>query len=184
MDRVSSQKPFGLDTIFHGQDRQRPVKYPVYAVRVAEGQAGSTRQRSRERSLDRRMEGAYDAASRDRARQIETEVSRAGRSLPSQAPHAPRPTSCWAFRHRSRGEKSRGLPRTRFVRFLVSLCARSPSTHTRNVYTFVPDLPLDQEWTDEKLYERYGLTADEIAFIESQVAEHDDPRPTESRGCR
>ena len=41
------------------------------------------------------------------------------------------------------------------------------------MYSFVPDLPLDQEWTDAKLYKRYGLTKDEIAFIESQVAAHD-----------
>jgi site-specific DNA-methyltransferase (adenine-specific) len=44
------------------------------------------------------------------------------------------------------------------------------------VYSFVPDLLLNQEWTDAKLYKRYGLTKEEIAFIESQVAEHaDDP---------
>ena len=62
--------------------------------------------------------------------------------------------------------------RTRFVRFLVSL--RKPTQDAaRGVYGFVPDLPLDQEWTDAKLYKRYGLTKDEIAFIESQVAEHD-----------
>ena len=62
--------------------------------------------------------------------------------------------------------------RTRFVRFLVSL--RKATQHaTRDVYAFVPDLPLDQEWTDAKLYKRYGLTKEEIAFIESQVAEHD-----------
>ena len=42
------------------------------------------------------------------------------------------------------------------------------------MYAFVPDLPLDQEWTDAKLYDRYGLTGEEIAFIESQVAIHDD----------
>ena len=34
-------------------------------------------------------------------------------------------------------------------------------------------MPPDQEWTDAKLYKRYGLTPEEIAFIESQVAEHD-----------
>ena len=63
--------------------------------------------------------------------------------------------------------------RTRFVRFLVSL--RKVTQHaTRDVYSFVPDLPIDQEWTDAKLYKRYGLTKDEIALIESQVAEHDD----------
>lgn len=62
--------------------------------------------------------------------------------------------------------------RSRFVRFLVSL--RKATQHaTRDVYAFVPDLPLDQKWTDAKLYKRYGLNKDEIAFIESQIAEHD-----------
>ncbi len=62
--------------------------------------------------------------------------------------------------------------RTRFVRFLVSL--RKATQHaTRDVYAFIPDLPLDQVWTDAKLYKRYELTKDEIAFIESQVAAHD-----------
>ena len=62
--------------------------------------------------------------------------------------------------------------RTRFVRFLVSL--RKPTQDAaRGVYGFVPNLPLNQEWTDAKLYKRYGLTKDEIAFIESQVAKHD-----------
>ena len=63
--------------------------------------------------------------------------------------------------------------RTRFVRFLVSL-RKSTQHATRDVYSFIPDLPLDQEWTDTKLYQRYGLTEDEIAFVESQVAEHND----------
>lgn len=63
--------------------------------------------------------------------------------------------------------------RTRFVRFLVSL--RKATQHaTRDVYSFVPDLPLDKEWTDSKLYKRYSLSQGEITFIESQVAEHVD----------
>lgn len=62
--------------------------------------------------------------------------------------------------------------RTRFLRFLVSL-HKPTQDALKLVYAFVPDLPLNQEWTDAKLYKRYGLTAEEIAFIESQVAEHD-----------
>jgi site-specific DNA-methyltransferase (adenine-specific) len=62
--------------------------------------------------------------------------------------------------------------RTRFVRFLVSL-RKSTQHATRDVYAFVPDLPLTDDWTDTKLYKRYKLTKEEIAFIESQVAEHD-----------
>jgi site-specific DNA-methyltransferase (adenine-specific) len=28
---------------------------------------------------------------------------------------------------------------------------------------------MDRDWTDELLYAKYGITADEIAFIESMV---------------
>ena len=54
------------------------------------------------------------------------------------------------------------------MRFLVSL-RKSTQHANRSVYSFVPDIPLDREWTDEKLYERYGLSNDEIAFVESMV---------------
>ncbi len=62
--------------------------------------------------------------------------------------------------------------RTRFARFLVSL-RKSTQDAPKNVYAFIPDLAMDQEWTDAKLYKRYGLSKDEIAFIEAQVAAHD-----------
>jgi site-specific DNA-methyltransferase (adenine-specific) len=39
----------------------------------------------------------------------------------------------------------------------------------KDVYAFVPDVPLNRAWTDEKLNERYDLTPEEIAFIESTV---------------
>jgi site-specific DNA-methyltransferase (adenine-specific) len=61
--------------------------------------------------------------------------------------------------------------RTRFVRFLVSL-RKSTQDAPKNVYAFIPDLPLNKSWTDVMLYKRYGLSKDEIAFIESQIAEH------------
>jgi len=63
--------------------------------------------------------------------------------------------------------------KTRFVRFLVSL--RKITQHAnRDVYAFVPAIALEDVWTDENLYARYGLTSDEIKFLESQVAAHAD----------
>lgn len=59
--------------------------------------------------------------------------------------------------------------RTRFVRFLVSL-RKITQNITRDSYRFVPKLPMDREWTDEALYLRYGIDADQVAFIESQIA--------------
>ncbi len=60
--------------------------------------------------------------------------------------------------------------RTRFVRFLVSL-RKITQNITRSSYRFVPLLPLDRMWSDSDLYDRYGITSDEIAFIESLIAE-------------
>ena len=58
--------------------------------------------------------------------------------------------------------------RTKFVRLLVSL-----RTNTQDLYSerfaFVPRLPMDREWTDEMLYKMYGITKNEIAFIDSMI---------------
>jgi site-specific DNA-methyltransferase (adenine-specific) len=58
--------------------------------------------------------------------------------------------------------------RTKFFRFLIML-KKNTQDAMRGVYAFVPVLDFTQEWTDEKLYEKYNLSVDEIAFIESMV---------------
>ncbi len=60
--------------------------------------------------------------------------------------------------------------RTRFVRFLVSL-RKITQNITRDSYRFVPSLPMDHVWTDEELYKRYDISAAQIEFIESLIAE-------------
>ncbi len=60
--------------------------------------------------------------------------------------------------------------RTRFVRFLVSL-RKITQNITRDSYRFVPALPLDRQWTDSLLYERYGLNSEQQNFISSLIAE-------------
>ena len=54
------------------------------------------------------------------------------------------------------------------MRFLVSQLSFSQDI-TKDRFSFVPILDIDTLWTDEKLYERYGLTKEEIAFIESKI---------------
>jgi site-specific DNA-methyltransferase (adenine-specific) len=64
---------------------------------------------------------------------------------------------------------SRGLSRNRrFFRFLVYL--RKVSLHaTKQVYSFVPAQDFTESWIDEKLYQKYGLTPEEITFINSLI---------------
>lgn len=56
----------------------------------------------------------------------------------------------------------------RLTRFLILLHKPSHNT-TRKVYTFVPKQSWDRQWTDEALYEKYGLNDEEIAFVERIV---------------
>ena len=58
--------------------------------------------------------------------------------------------------------------RTRFFRFLV-LLIKNTQDAPQKVYSFVPIQDFTLPWTDEKLYKKYGLNKDEIAFIESMV---------------
>jgi site-specific DNA-methyltransferase (adenine-specific) len=65
--------------------------------------------------------------------------------------------------------------KTRFFRFLVSL--RKITQHAlRSTYSWVPMQPWDRLWTDAGLYAKYGLTQEEIAYIESVI------RPMEPNG--
>jgi site-specific DNA-methyltransferase (adenine-specific) len=62
--------------------------------------------------------------------------------------------------------------RTRFGRFLVSLRKNTQDLYNER-FSFVPNLPMDRAWTDEALYEKYGITKKEIAFVESMVRSMD-----------
>lgn len=170
--RVSSGKPFGLRTFFHGKTSSKGLKKPVKLF-------GSQKISWVERK-------AIPANSEliDEWKVLMTAVQ--GTSAAVETKFLSKPiiaepgTACTEtylvaghFGNEAAAKNYAKYLRTRFVRFLVSL--RKATQHaTRDVYSFVPDLPLDQEWTDVKLYKRYGLTKDEIAFIESQVAEHTD----------
>ena len=58
--------------------------------------------------------------------------------------------------------------KTKFLRFLAMLKKVTQST-TRSVYSFVPLQDFSKSWTDKELYEKYKLTKEEIAFIESMI---------------
>lgn len=58
--------------------------------------------------------------------------------------------------------------RTRFLRFLVSLRKISQDA-PRGVYAFVPQQAWNRTWTDEMLFEKYRISPEEVAFIESVI---------------
>lgn len=58
--------------------------------------------------------------------------------------------------------------KTSFVRFLLLLAMTSIHL-TKTTFSFVPMQDFSKPWTDEELYVKYGLSDEEIAFIESMI---------------
>ena len=58
--------------------------------------------------------------------------------------------------------------KTKFFRALVGAIKITQSAPSR-VYRFVPLQDFSRSWTDKDLYEKYGITEDEQAFIESMI---------------
>jgi site-specific DNA-methyltransferase (adenine-specific) len=73
-----------------------------------------------------------------------------------------------ATANRIEAQNLAGYLRTKFVRFLVAQLCFSQDIF-KDKFAFVPLLDFKIRWTDEKLYQRYDLTKDEIAFIESKI---------------
>jgi site-specific DNA-methyltransferase (adenine-specific) len=57
---------------------------------------------------------------------------------------------------------------TKFFHAMVSVLKIAQNA-TQSVYQFVPVQDFSKPWTDAELYEKYKLTEDEIAFIESMI---------------
>ncbi len=58
--------------------------------------------------------------------------------------------------------------KTKFVRFLVGQIAVSQHI-TKGCFSFAPVQAFSKAWTDDELYAKYGLSEEEIAFIESMI---------------
>lgn len=58
--------------------------------------------------------------------------------------------------------------KTKLFRFLV-LLKKNTQHATSKVYSLVPTQDFNQIWTDKRLYEKYGINAEEIAFIDAMI---------------
>lgn len=72
------------------------------------------------------------------------------------------------FETREQAKSAMSYLACRLTRLLILLHKPSADT-TRRVYRFVPTQDWTQNWTDEALYEKYGISEEEIAFIEKIV---------------
>lgn len=164
---VSAIQPFSIRTNFRGAETKRGLKDPVELI----GNGGSTYiSRS---SVPRNEEWV------DEWKVLLGRAYGAGDSFPHQIYNYPivagPGTACTETylvinHYKSERSASRldAYLRTRLVRFLVSLRKNTQDIYSER-FQFVPDLPMERIWTDEMLYEKYGITEDEVKFIESMI---------------
>jgi len=72
------------------------------------------------------------------------------------------------FENKFQAENAISYITTKFFRFLV-LLKKNTQNAAKGVYSFVPMQNFDEKWDDEKLFNKYKLTSDEVLFIESMV---------------
>jgi site-specific DNA-methyltransferase (adenine-specific) len=165
--RVSSRKPFGFPTNFHGAPTDKGLREPLKLF-------GSQRV-----SWIRRSDVKVNEAWIDRWKVLLTRLQGTSSAIETQFVSNPIIAGpgevcsetylvAGAFPRKQDAENYAAYLRTRFVRFLVSL-RKVTQDATKDVYAFVPDVPVDREWTDQMLYDRYGLSPAETALIESVV---------------
>lgn len=87
---------------------------------------------------------------------------------------APSPSVCtgsFMFFHVGSKTKARSIQSyytTKFLRFLVSL-RKITQDAIRSTYKWVPVQTWDRVWTDKDLYTKYGLTKEEIDYVEAVI---------------
>lgn len=166
---LSVDKEFGWTSNFSGyHDKKKSGDVAIYFIKnTKRGSAWIER-----KSIEKSSELA------DTWKVMIPQAYGAGESIPHQIlgqPFvAPNPSVCtqsYLFFHVKSERAANSVEsyiRTRFFRFLVSL--RKITQHaTRSTYTWVPQQSWNRTWTDEALYEKYGLTKKEVAFIESRI---------------
>ena len=166
--KVSGINPFNFATNFKDFDQiNNPDKVKIYANKKT-GYIRRERIQSHPEWIDKH-------------KVLISEAYGAGEGYPHQIlgkPLLTEPPSCCTFTYlvpgvfdsKKQAENFTVYLKSRFFRFLVSLKKNTQHSSSK-VFSFVPDLPMNEEWTDEKLYARYDIDADEQAFIESMIKE-------------
>ena len=162
---VSAQRPFGLRTFVKGKAQYFPEAVTLY-------QNGGIGYISRDEvEVNKNLIDSFKI--------YISRAYNAGDIYPHQILGKPilgEPNTCCTetyitigpYKNRQETENAISYVRTRFFRFMVFLTKVSQMASAK-VYQFVPLQDFSHSWTDEMLYKKYGLTDEEIAFIESMI---------------
>jgi hypothetical protein len=165
--KVSAIQPFSIRTNFRGAETPKGIKNPVRLI----GNGGE--------SFIARNEVPRNDSWIDEWKVLLGRAYGAGDGYPHQIFNHPilgaPGTACTEtylvinrFNKEKEARRFIVFLKTRFVRFLVSLRKNTQDIYNER-FKFVPDLPMDREWTDELLYEKFKIVNSEIDFINSMI---------------
>lgn len=166
---VSSRKPFGLETTFKGKPTKTADDDLLIYQNGGTGYVARNSFASGKQYVDKWKiftgRAAPGTGNRDTYphRIISTPFLGEPDSISSETYLCIGP-----FDTKAEAESALSYLTCRLTRLLILLHKPSQDT-TRKVYTFVPIQQWTQRWTDAELYQKYGITDDEIAFIEKVV---------------
>lgn len=167
--RFSVSKPFGLRSYFHGQKSPDGIENPV---KMYESLTVGWVERSEIPVNQDWIDDWKILVTKVQGTSAAVETKFLSNPIVAAPGSACTETYLIAGRFDNEGEANNYVSylKTRFVRFLISL-RKVAQNAARGVYAFVPDLTYDHPWTDAMLYDRYGITPDEVSYIESVVKE-------------
>lgn len=164
-EMVSAQKPFGFRTFVEGSPRHFDGAVKLYA--------------NKHIGYVNRSEIVQNQNWIDTYKVYISMAYGAGEDFPHQIINTPfigEPNTCCTetyivigpYKCKKEAENVISYIKTKFFRFFV-LLKKNTQHASSKVYQFVPMQDFSHPWTDEMLYKKYGITDEEIAFIDSMV---------------
>jgi site-specific DNA-methyltransferase (adenine-specific) len=167
---LTADTPFGIATNFDGfHDKKKVGNVALYYVRSGKRDIGFVPRTTitKNASLIDKWKVLVPKAGSDGGQKIPDSVL--GKPWLSPPPSAATQTFlafCVASEEEARSIES--YYRTKFFRHLVSL-RKLTQDALRPMYSWVPVQAWDRQWTDKALYKKYGLTKEEVAYVEAVI---------------
>lgn len=169
-DILTADTPFGIATNFAGfHDKKKAGDVALYYVRSGKRDTGFVPRTTitKNASLINKWKVLVPKAGSDGGQKIPDSVL--GKPWLSAPPSVATQTFlafCVASEEEARSIESYYC--TKFFRHLVSL-RKLTQDALRPMYSWVPIQSWDRQWTDKALYKKYGLTKDEVDYVEAVI---------------
>ena len=167
---VYSSKPFGFRSFETGRKTNFPASIELL------GSKGISYVSEKEVSINKNLVGKWKVIMSKASAEHAGQTDKDGRKrIVSKVEVLPPNTICSesylllsVFDDEQKANNLRDYVKTNFFRFLLSTILLTQNI-AKDKFQFVPLQDFSHPWTDAMLYKKYGLTDEEISFIESMI---------------